>query len=189
MTVLAFDLASCTGWAVARPPYLLAPTPLERAIAGGAPPERTYSHKIIKNDGNFGRFLLSWEIWFRAMLEEHKPTIVAFEQPVSYGNRADHTLHALAAVLQLIAYRRKVTWTAKYTVREIKLHATGNGAATKNQMVDAAAAVGWRTTVDDEADALWLLDLTIAKLTPEQKGYAHVLGSPSAAELRTNQAR
>ncbi len=46
-----------------------------------------------------------------------------------------------------------------YSPKEIKKHATGKGNANKEKMVAAARAKGWTFGDDNEADALWLLDL------------------------------
>ena len=46
-----------------------------------------------------------------------------------------------------------------FSPSEIKKHATGRGNANKIQMMDAAFAKGWRPNDDNEADAMWLLDL------------------------------
>ena len=46
-----------------------------------------------------------------------------------------------------------------YSPTEIKKHATGKGNAKKGLMIEAARAKGWDVRDDNEADALWLLDL------------------------------
>jgi len=46
-------------------------------------------------------------------------------------------------------------------VGTIKKHATGKGNASKEGMVVAAIENGWQPKDDNEADALWLLDLVL----------------------------
>lgn len=46
-----------------------------------------------------------------------------------------------------------------YSPTEIKKHATGKGNANKAAVMAAARARGWEFKDDNEADALWLLDL------------------------------
>ena len=46
-----------------------------------------------------------------------------------------------------------------YSPAEIKKHATGKGNAGKALVIAAAKAKGWAVGDDNEADALWLLDL------------------------------
>jgi Holliday junction resolvasome RuvABC endonuclease subunit len=46
-----------------------------------------------------------------------------------------------------------------YSPSEIKKRATGKGNANKQAVVDAAVQRGWAPRDDNEADALWLLDL------------------------------
>lgn len=46
-----------------------------------------------------------------------------------------------------------------YSPTEIKKHATGKGNANKSAMIKAANERGWHPADDNEADAMWLLDL------------------------------
>lgn len=46
-----------------------------------------------------------------------------------------------------------------YSPAEIKKHATGKGNAGKDAVMEAARSRGWNPQDDNEADALWLLDL------------------------------
>jgi hypothetical protein len=48
-----------------------------------------------------------------------------------------------------------------YGVGTIKKRATGNGAATKEMMIDACSKLGITPTDDNEADALWILVLMV----------------------------
>lgn len=51
-----------------------------------------------------------------------------------------------------------------YSPMEIKKHATGKGNAKKGAMIAAARSRGWNPQDDNEADALWLLDLVNTEL-------------------------
>ncbi len=50
-----------------------------------------------------------------------------------------------------------------YSPKEIKKHATKNGNANKEQMQAAATAKGWTFQDENEADALWILDLALSQ--------------------------
>lgn len=189
MTVAAFDLASTTGWAVARPPYLVTPLPLERALGRDAP-AHLYGHQTIRNDHDLGRFYLRWEIWFRAFFEEHRPDLVAYEATFSNHNQqATRVTMGLEAVLRRMCTGKKIPWVRTYSNSQIKARATGNGGAPKEEVMAAARAVGWDILVSDEADALWLLDLTLAHLPPELKGVGHDSSTASAAHRGTEGTR
>lgn len=59
-----------------------------------------------------------------------------------------------------------------YSPSEIKRRATGKGNANKAAMV-AAARLRWPSVADDnQADALWLLDLAVSEVDPETAAVA-----------------
>ncbi len=87
--------------------------------------------------------------------------LVAFEEVRRHlGTDAAHVYGGLVAVLTEECERREIPYEA-VPVGTIKRHATGRGNADKAAMLDAARH-RWpdeTITYDDEADALWLLDL------------------------------
>lgn len=65
----------------------------------------------------------------------------------------------LQAVIKLWCEENNIEYRG-YSPTEIKKHATGKGNANKSLMIQAAGLrLGWLGTDDNEADALWLLDL------------------------------
>lgn len=56
-----------------------------------------------------------------------------------------------------------------YSPGEIKKHATGKGGANKDAMIEAASKRGWLAKDDNEADALWLLDLAVSEYQEASK--------------------
>ena len=69
----------------------------------------------------------------------------------------------LRAVMLMECYIRSIP-VEGYAVGTIKLHATGNGRASKQQMIEAAwTRWGVKTTSDDLADALAILSLAIER--------------------------
>ena len=74
----------------------------------------------------------------------------------------------LAAITEKVAHQRSIRAMEGH-LQEVKRHATGNGRATKPEMVRAALARGWNPHDDNEADALWLLDFAKACLAVRDK--------------------
>ena len=70
----------------------------------------------------------------------------------------------MVGILLAWAAENKVEYAMRHS-REIKRHATGNGNANKGQMIEAARTIGWNPEDDNEADALWLLDLVQEELS------------------------
>ena len=86
--------------------------------------------------------------------------IIIFESAVSYGAHKSGIGFSfeVQAVIKLWCEDNGVEYRG-YSPSEIKKHATGRGNANKKDMMEAATA-RWPAVKDDnEADALWLLDL------------------------------
>ena len=98
------------------------------------------------------------DLWIARKLDQLHPAIVAIEQPHLRGVNSFYFCGMLG-IVALNCHRRRIDWITPQA-RDIKLHATGKGNADKDAMV-AAAEARWGVIcrTDDEADALWLLDL------------------------------
>ena len=166
MTILALDLATVTGWAVAVPPYHVAPTPREEA-AGMAVPLRVSGAKSFRaHSGNIGACADAFVRWLDEMVSDHKPDLIVFEAPFAGAVRNANTgrmLFGFCALAEMVAYRHEIR-VLECNNATVKKHATGSGRADKKQMVAAARARGWNPQDDNEADALWLLDYACACL-------------------------
>lgn len=188
MTLVSFDPASTTGWAVAHPPYCQAPTPLEYGATGHTPADYLHGHITINNRGDLSEFLMAYEIWFRRFLEDLSVIAIFSERFFSGRQRSATTLCiSLGAGLRMLAYRQGI-YFREYAPQEIKKHATGNGRAGKPAMFDAARDVGWKPASYDEADALWLMDLGISQLPDHLKGIGYDIAAPPAIDGRAEKA-
>lgn len=138
MEILALDLATKTGWAV---------DPLTGGVwdltpeRGSSPGMRFLRLRGLLNGIRIG----------------HPFGLVVYERPHYRGGHATEVLAGLVAVVQ--------EWCAEQGIDHmavpsgtLKKYATGNGRATKADMVAAAEARGWRPVDDNHADALWLLE-------------------------------
>ena len=91
------------------------------------------------------------------MLTDVKPTKVTYEEVMrwSSGNAAK-VYCGLLAILQTECESKQIPYEGVH-VGTIKKSATGNGNASKEQMIKAMEAKGYRPQDDNEADALALL--------------------------------
>ncbi len=147
-TILALDLASRTGW----------------AHSLGASGVQDFTPR--RGDSPGMRWI-EFRGWLNRLLDSAPADIIVYEQAHHRGGAATHVAHALIGAVESIAAERKIEITSRHTAT-IKKHATGSGRANKEEMFQAAREK-WadRTLADDnEADALWLLDLVLSDLTP-----------------------
>jgi len=116
----------------------------------------------LKKDESQGLRLLRLYRNIDVIVKQHKMDLVVFEaaRNVSKGYGTVH--HAeLQSVIKLVALNNEIEYKG-YSPTSIKKHA-GKGNASKEYMIKAAKR-GWNKAVtDDEADALFLLDLAITE--------------------------
>lgn len=151
MRVLALDLGTHAGWAVSN-----------RALDA---PQASGTMDLTPRRGESPGFRY---LRLRSKLEEIRSaypdlTIVAYEMPHQRGGAASEVLLGCATTVQ--------SWCAEHSLQHVSVHsatlkksATGKGNASKEEMVAAAKAKGWKPANDDEADALHLLDYALKEL-------------------------
>ena len=141
--ILALDIANTTGYAW---------TDGDRLLSG----VWRFTTKTKQSPGM--RFLHFQDV----LAAFHKNTgfdAVYYEQVRRHlGVDAAHVYGGYESHLMAFCDRNQVEYQG-IDVGAIKKHATGKGNADKAAMVAAAKARGWRVEDDNEADALWILDL------------------------------
>ena len=149
MRTLALDLATKTGWALSGPPIVsgvwdLAPQRQRRFESYGVRWVRLGNHLTT--------------------IHELTPVsrVVIEEVRRHAGTDAAHAYGGALAIVQAWCEMQGVGLEA-VPVATIKKHATGRGNSDKAAMVAAAQARGWNPADDNEADALWLLDLVLSE--------------------------
>lgn len=158
--ILALDLATLLGWACSMP--------------GEAP--RFGSFHIVSDRGD-GYFFASFEGWLTDIIAVHDPRLMVVEAPVlNHGNGRDgknrtsiqtaFRLMGLVAIAMKVAEQKGVRYD-RANNSSIKKDATGNGHATKPDMVRAMVLRGWRVNNDNEADALAILFWAERKWAPK----------------------
>jgi Holliday junction resolvasome RuvABC endonuclease subunit len=157
MNVIALDLATTTGWALRY---------------GALLDSGVWQLKSPKELGPV-RYVRIWNHLTEICGVYGAPDFVVYEQPGQLKGAARKVLPALQGVVELWCQLKEVRF-ASLTVMSIKKHATGNGRASKDDMVSAAKKK-WPNEIlktDDQADALWLLDLFVERISREEDVYA-----------------
>jgi Holliday junction resolvasome RuvABC endonuclease subunit len=141
MNILALDPATNCGW----------------AHSSGASGTWDLS---IRRDESSGMRLLRLKSKLNACLDAGVDLLV-YEAARNAGPKMQGALvvqATLQGVIVLWAEEKCIDYRG-YSPREIKKHATGKGNANKDSMLAAARQRGWHPADDNEADALWILDL------------------------------
>ena len=162
MKILALDLATRTGWAIAEGGKLLSSGTEDFAVRRGESAGMIFVR--------FRRFLLE-------MLSMAQPDLVGYEDPLFMGRSnaaARRILIGLATHAESICVERGVDFTPTHgaTLKKYALGSAGLKGRSKKLMVDAAAIV-WPEHVfvdDNESDACWLCDYLHYLYSQERTG-------------------
>lgn len=159
MTILALDLASQVGWAVAVPPYALSPTPLEHQAGIPSPVRESGSKGFGYLKADYAKMMGKFHGWLFDQVTEHQPTMIVYEAVLPFQPNPDVARIALgmAAITEMTAYEMKRRPFHVHNAR-LKKFATGKGNAKKPMMMQAGRERGWLFTDDNECDALWLAE-------------------------------
>ncbi len=145
--ILALDLATKTGW------------------AHSLGPSGTQDFKPRRGDSPGMRWI-EFRAWLVRVLDAAPTDVVGYEQAHHRGGAATHVAHSLISIVEAVTAERGIEITNRHTAT-IKKHALGTGRGDKDAMIKAARVKFPRKDIadDNEADALWLLDLLTIELT------------------------
>lgn len=160
MKILAFDLATVSGWAFG-------------SVAGV---ERSGITTVGRHGEELGSFGNAWLNRFLALIDETGPTEVYYEAPVVSGGKINintlRRLYSMGTILEMAADRHKVPcWEAQ--IPDIRTHFLGHGHVPRNSQAIKIAIKnqcrrrGWKFKDDNEADALALLDYALSCSDPQ----------------------
>ena len=138
MNILALDIATTTGW--------------KTETSSGV-----WKLKQKKDDST-GMKLVRLKSYLKELITLEKIDIVVYERPAGMFKSAIITESELIGVVLLLCEELSLQCTA-YSATEIKKFATGKGNAKKQDMIDAAVALGYNPEDDNEADAIHLYNL------------------------------
>jgi len=128
------------------------------------------SRKLPDTGNDVGKFLCTFEDWFRERLWELEPDVAAFELPWVGPNTAQITakkLMCLAGLTELVCYRMGVI-CYEVNVNSVRSHFLGkvgkqSREGYKRLTIEGCRDRGWAPVNDDEADALAILDFAAHK--------------------------
>ena len=147
--ILALDLGTTTGWALFSPP--------------GATLSGTWGLKPGRFDGGGMRFV-KFKTRLNELYQSSPFEQVYFEEVRRHrGTDAAHVYGGLMATLTAWCEERKIPYEG-VPVGEIKKAWTGKGNADKDMMIAEARKRGYEVVLDDEADALAILDLKLKEM-------------------------
>jgi len=138
--ILALDQASKLGWALSKDSYGI-------------------WDLTTRKDESIGMKLLRFEAKLIEVIELSKINLVVYERVA--GRFKSSLIHAakLVAIIESTCEKRGINYRA-YSAKEIKQFATGKGNCGKPAMIAAAKEkLGYLGNNDNEADALWILEL------------------------------
>jgi len=114
----------------------------------------------VKSDESDGMRLIRFESKLSEFCLTNAPKLITFERPGGKFTKPIMTQSEIIGTLKAFCIKHKIEYRA-YSSTEIKKHATGKGNANKQAMIDAAKdKLSYAGNNDNEADALWLLNLT-----------------------------
>lgn len=153
MRILALDLATSTGWAYKDRDF----------VCSGV---WDFKKKKKEVDGDRLRKLFDELNKFHRL---EKFELVAYERPGNLEGHARKVLPAFQAVTELWCSLNSLP-VVLVPATKVKKHATGNGRAKKEEMMNAARRnwPGVQLQTHDQADALWVLDCCEKCLNPSE---------------------
>lgn len=142
--LLAIDPATQCGWALHTP---------------GFPTTYGVWDLSTRKDESNGMKWLRFRAKLREVCETFPITAMVVERPAGRHGHAMMHQSKLIAILEAYCEENGVEYCA-YSSGEIKKLATGRGNCSKEDMIEAAQEqLGYEGNDDNEADALWLLEL------------------------------
>lgn len=138
--LLCLDLGSTLGWAVL--------TGRDQVFSGS-----------VEFKGTLSRRLYDFWVWLGQRMSVEK---LVYERPFAMADNANASLHGMAGIVQMTAYDHEIPFTC-FSPKEIKKFVTGNGKASKEDVVAAVSKVYGRVHDHNEADALALLSYVRSK--------------------------
>ncbi|GHT96548.1 hypothetical protein FACS1894122_14940 [Alphaproteobacteria bacterium] len=156
MNLLALDLGSTTGYAILHNDNICSGT-------------RNFKQVRLANGGL--RFL-QFRNWLIDVIQKYETENVFYEDVKRHlGTDAAHVYGGYLSHLAVVCEEFQIPYMG-LPVGSIKKAAAEKGNATKDEMISAAEARGFKPCDHNEADALAILLLAIRKLNMELKGKA-----------------
>lgn len=156
-TIIALDLATTVGWAVATAGAIES-WPTRDIVQYGPTDGVTCGAKKFGGSGR-GALFLDFVRWFDDMIDQHDPGMVVVEQPVhSRTMAAARIAMGLAGLVDLMCHHHGIAIDG-WAPASVKKHFCGSGRAQKADIEAACRSRGWSFPDNNAADALAVLDM------------------------------
>lgn len=141
MKILALDPGTHFGWA------------LDKNIYG-------VWNFTTRRDESSGMKLIRFKVQLNEICKIENIDVISFERPAGRNITGIISHAKFQAIIEDYCLSNDIQYRG-YSASEIKKFATGKGIANKEQMIEAAKdKLGYQGNDDNEADALWILELT-----------------------------
>ena len=163
--ILTFDIATATGWANASAEQVEAWPLVPLAVSDH--PKVLYGEFRFRGDILNGPSLCQYQDDVADLLRLHRPRLIAYEAPlapgVAEGSLARVRLWTLGALVVYTAARWQIP-AIPSNVQTVRKHFVGQGRPKDPKVVvmDACRRRGWSPGTHNQADALAVLDWTVA---------------------------
>lgn len=144
--ILALDIATTTGWACGKGNNL------------------SYGHLIVAQCDNLSDKFFRFYNLMEKFIEIKTPEVIVIERPFIRGYASTYWLCGACAIAEMVAASRRIP-VIKFSPTTIKKFTTGNGRASKEDMMKAIKKRGFKPEIHDEADAIGLHLYTQSQLT------------------------
>jgi len=169
MKIIAFDLGST--WACATN------DPSEKMVLLGQDADALHFVETGARPEKLAAF--SRAVW---ALEGQAVDLVIYERPFARGQAATRLLWGMAGILEAAAHAAGAA-VLDISPAEIKKWATGNGHASKEEMLVAARRMGYTGDNEHEADAFALLKMAEATVTSDAAPSAKIILRVRSSDL------
>lgn len=134
--ILGLDAGKSTGWAMYNPL-------LDIARCGTCD---------LRSCADLGEMLCEFREWLALTIVSARPALVALERPFGRSGFVADLPGLVVGVAHMVAHEHD-TPRREYTASAVKKALTGSGRATKQDVIRAVPAFGFRPITDHEADA------------------------------------
>ena len=119
------------------------------------------SKSFLDAKEDYGLLFSEYEKWIGNMIFRHDPYLIAMEGTYfGMKGKSAYQLNVLNGITHKVSYIADISRT-EYAVSSIKKFITGNGRASKEEVIEAITNKGFEVDNDDEADALAVLSMAL----------------------------
>ena len=159
--VLAFDIATTSGWAV--------------TDKGGGPAWGHFGIESDSDENNNGRALYHFRREVYRLIDKYKPTVLAWEMPIPASKHTaayDEYVKGGIGILRCFAFELDLQ-TLPCDLKSVRRHFIGgNPADAKQQVWHRCKVLGYDCKNDDESDAIATWDYASGQLKVQAYGRA-----------------